>query len=87
MVVVIIELVGVLTNILIIEDGIPGASVVCRFPDATVVRRHVENIRLPRDARDRHGASATKWADHAPGKLLVHGGVILLRRNRNGRQE
>src|SRR5208282_5302346 len=36
---------------LVIEDRIPGAAEVGGFPDSAVVRRHVEGIRLARNAR------------------------------------
>src|SRR5450631_959623 len=66
------------TGGLIIEDGIPGAAEVRRFPDSAVIRRHVEDIRLARNAGNRHGAAAAKWSDHPPVKFLVHGRVIGL---------
>ena len=72
---------------LIVEDGIPGTAEVGGLPDAAVVRRHVEDIRLAGNARDRNGAAAAKGADHAPVKFLVHGGVKLLGGKRDGKKQ
>src|SRR5271169_584985 len=71
---------------LVIEDGIPGAAEVRRLPDSAVVRRHVEDIRLAGNTGDRHGASATKRANHAPVKFLIHRRVILLGKKREGKK-
>src|SRR5260221_10402539 len=63
---------------LIIEDGIPYAAEVRRFPDSAVVRRHVKDVWLARNTGNRHGAAAAKRADHPPVKFLVHCWVIRL---------
>src|SRR6266852_648263 len=63
---------------LIVENWIPGAAEVRRLPNSPIVRRHVEDVRLARNTRNRHGAAAAKRADHAPMKFLVHRRVILL---------
>src|SRR5229473_1347089 len=63
---------------LVIEDRIPGAAEVCRFPNPAVIRRHVEDIRLARDTGNRNGAAAAKRADQSPVKILVHCWVIRL---------
>ena len=63
---------------LIIEDRIPSAAKVSRLPDSAVVRRHVENVRLSRDASDRHRATAAKGTDRSPVKFLVHRRIVLL---------
>src|SRR5713226_6804577 len=63
---------------LVIEDRIPGAAEVRRLPNPAVIRRHVEDIRLARDALNRDGAAAAKRADQSPVKLLVQRRVIRL---------
>src|SRR5713226_4290585 len=63
---------------LIVENRIPGAAEVRRFPNPAVIRRHVEDIRLARDAGNRNGAAAAKRADQSPVKILVHRRVIRL---------
>src|ERR1700681_2403197 len=67
-----------------IEDWLPRAAKICSLPDAAIIRRHVEDVRLPRDARNRDGASTAKWANHAPMKFLVHRRVVLLSSQRDG---
>src|SRR5260221_9596079 len=51
---------------LVIEDRIPCAARVRRLPNSAIVRRHVKDVWLAWNAGDRHGAAATKRADHAP---------------------
>ena len=63
---------------LVVEDWIPSVAEVGRLPDASVVRRHIEDVRLAGNAGDRNGASAAKWADHAPVEFLIHGRVVGL---------
>src|ERR1700722_1480060 len=58
---------------LVIEDRVPGAAVVVRFPNAAIDLADVEHIRLAGDARRGPGATAAKWADHAPVHVLVCG--------------
>src|SRR5215469_10601825 len=56
---------------LIIEDRSPRVAEVGGFPYAPVIRRHVENVLLPRDASDGNSSSAAKWADHPPAQTLI----------------
>ena len=75
------------TSWLTIENRIPGLAEVRRFPNSAVVRRHVEDIRLARNAGNRHRASAAKRADHAPAEFLVHSRVILLGGKRERKEQ
>ena len=56
---------------LVIEDGIPGAAVVVRLPDAAVHLADVKHIRLAGNSRGGAGAPATKRPDHAPVQILI----------------
>ena len=53
-------------RVLPVENGIPGASIICRFPNSAIDLANIEDIRLIRDARSGASATPTKRADHAP---------------------
>ena len=55
----------------VIEDGVPGSSVVVRLPNSAVDLTDVEHIGLAGDAGRGAGASAAKGANHAPVQFLV----------------
>ncbi len=55
----------------LIEDGIPGAAVVVRLPDAAVHLADVENIGLAGYTGGGASAATAKRADHAPVQFLV----------------
>ena len=55
---------------LIIEDRVPGASVIGGLPHSAVVRSHVENVGLSWHAADRNPASAAKRSDQSPMQFL-----------------
>src|SRR5207302_9311964 len=63
---------------LIIKNGIPSAPIVRCSPDAAVIRRHKEDIRLRLYPRDSHAAPAAKWADQSPAQFLIKLGIELL---------
>src|SRR5271154_5197888 len=63
---------------LAVEDGIPSVAEVRRLPDSTIIWSHVEDVRLARNAGDRHRAAAAKWTDQAPMKFLIHRRIIGL---------
>ena len=51
---------------LIIENRLPGASVIVRLENAAIDLREIENVRLRRHARDRADPSAAVGPDVAP---------------------
>src|SRR5213080_2018612 len=65
-------------SLLIIKHGIPSAPIVRCSPDAAVIRRHKEDIRLRLYPRDSHAAPAAKWADQSPAQFLIKLGIELL---------
>src|SRR6266576_6644373 len=54
-----------------IEDGIPGAAVVIRLPDASIDLPSIEDVRLARNSGGGAGASSAQRADHAPVQIAV----------------
>src|SRR5579859_5838049 len=56
---------------LMVENWVPGAAVVVRFPDAAVYLAHIKHIGLAGNTGGRASATAPKWADHAPVQFLV----------------
>ena len=56
---------------LVIENRIPGAAVVVRFPDAAIHLGDIEHVGLAGHAGGRAGAPATEWTNHAPVQFLV----------------
>ena len=63
---------------LLIEDRLPGASIVGGLPDAAVHRADVEHVRLARDTAQRTSTSAAKRADVAPAHFGERLGVDVL---------
>ena len=63
---------------LLVENWLPGASIIRRLPDASVDCADVENIRLAGNARCSASASTTKRADVAPMHLGECLGVEVL---------
>src|SRR6202034_174582 len=55
----------------VIENGIPGAAIVVRFPNAAVHLADVKHVGLRGDARGSAGATATKRPNHAPVQILI----------------
>src|SRR5256885_14731487 len=51
---------------LIVKDRLPGPAEIGRFKNAAVHRRHVKNIRLRRNTRDRARPPAAVRADISP---------------------
>ena len=66
------------TSRLIVEDRIPSPAKVVRLPNSAIVRRHIKDIRLPRNSRNSHRASAAKRPNRTPVQFLVHCRVVLL---------
>src|SRR5580704_9274009 len=56
---------------LVVEDRVPSATVVIRFPNSAVDLAHVENIGLAGDASGSTSAPAAKGADHPPMQFLI----------------
>ena len=56
---------------LVIEDRVPRSAVVVRFPNSSVHRPDVKQIRLAGDAGCGAGAASPKGPDHAPVQILV----------------
>ena len=54
-----------------IEDGIPGAAVVVRLPDASIDLRHIEDVWLAGDSDGSAGAPPAKRTDHTPVQIAV----------------
>src|SRR5579863_1919455 len=71
---------------LVVEDRVPRAPVVVRFPYPAVHLRHVENIRLAGHASGGARSATAKRPNHAPAQVLIS---ILrnLRPTRGGKKE
>ena len=54
-----------------IEDGIPGAAVVVRLPDAAVDLPHIKDVWLAGDSDGSAGAPPAKRTDHTPVQIAV----------------
>src|SRR5712692_7794485 len=65
---------------LMVENGVPGASRVFRFPDATVHLANIEDIGLARDTGGCSRAPTPERSNHAPTHFLVHAFRKMLRR-------
>src|SRR6266550_1346640 len=66
------------TDGLIVEDRVPGASVVGGLPHSAVVWSHIENVGLSWHAADRNPAAGTKWSDQSPMQFLKQFAIKLL---------
>src|SRR5260370_24402671 len=56
---------------LIVKKRTPGAAVVVRFPNATVIRGNVKDVGLRCNSVCRHRAAAAKRSNHAPAQSGV----------------
>ena len=56
---------------LIVENRLPGSSVIDCFENATVDLPHVKDVRLGRNAGDGVGTTTTKRADIAPTQRAI----------------
>src|ERR1700722_4271194 len=56
---------------LVVENRIPGASVVVRFPDSAIDLTYKKNVGLACAARSGASAPAAKRSDHAPMQFLI----------------
>ena len=63
-------------RILPIENRIPGATIIRRFPNPAIDLAHVENIRLIGNTGGGACATSAKRADHAP-MHIRHGAVVF----------
>src|SRR5437868_3051787 len=61
-----------------VEDWIPRASEVVSLPNAAVVRRHEEDVRLIGNSGDGDRASSTERSKAAPAQRVRRGGGCLL---------